>query len=245
LASLGLYLLQTIWSGTLYWYINQRFMLLILSAGVGLLVLASNILPPRSQSQEMGGRNDWHVEPTNAQAHHNHGHRLPAWSMLVVALPLALGVLVPAQPLGTSAIANRGINTTAPLAAGSGGGPVRLDLAPTERSVLDWVRAFNYAESVHEFDGQPADVIGFVYHEPALAEGEFLVSRFAVTCCAADAVAIGVLVRWADAAGLQDNSWVRVTGAVSAGKHQGRDIPVIDAEFVEGIAPPAQPYLYP
>jgi putative membrane protein len=252
LAGLGLYLLQTIWSGRLYWYINERFMPLILTGAIGFLILARLILPrPRASAANAANGHKQHdnvsggSQPSDANHDHSHSHRLPAWSLVIVAVPLALGVLVPARPLGTSAIANKGLNTFAPLTAGNNSGPLRLDLAPTDRTVLDWVRAFNYAESPAEFAGQPADVIGFVYHQAGLGSDEFLVSRFAVTCCSADAVAIGMLVRWPAAAGLQDNGWVRVTGVVEAATYRGQPIPLINAQFVEGVAAPAQPYLYP
>jgi uncharacterized repeat protein (TIGR03943 family) len=167
-----------------------------------------------------------------------------AWGLLVVAVPLLLAWLVPARPLGSSAIANRGINTAAPLTVGSAA-PVQLDLAPTERNVLDWVRAFNYAEDPAAYAGQSADVVGFVYHDGRLPPGQFLVSRFAVTCCSADATAIGLIVSWPGAQDLESNTWVRVRGTVTVGSFSGRPIPHVTAEALEGVEPPGQPYLYP
>jgi uncharacterized repeat protein (TIGR03943 family) len=164
--------------------------------------------------------------------------------LLVVALPVLLGVLIPAKPLGSSAIANRGVNITAPLTAGAAQ-PAKLDLAPTDRNILDWIRAFNYASDPKSFAGQPADVIGFVYHDSRLAGEQFLAGRFTVNCCVADAMAIGVIVQWPDSKGLADNGWVRVRGSVQASEIDGRPIPLIIAESVEPVPPPEQPYLYP
>jgi putative membrane protein len=95
------------------------------------------------------------------------------------------------------------------------------------------------------FDGQQADVVGFVYHDARLAEGQFLVGRFTVTCCVADAAAIGMIVIWPPAQALPANAWVRVRGAVSAATLDGRPIPLIAAESVEQVAEPDNPYLYP
>ena len=243
LAGLGLFLLQKIWTGTLYWYINQRFLLLILAAAVGLLALARLVLPgPRAKATDA----EAHEHDHHAHDGHDHdeGKGAPLWGILILAVPLALGLLVPARPLGSAAIANKGINTTAPLTAGSSA-PVQLELASTDRNVLDWVRAFNYATDPATYAGEAADVTGFVYHAQGLPEGQFLVSRFAVTCCAADATAVGLLVQWPQAAALDNNSWVRVRGAMAVGSYAGRATPLINADSLEGVAEPAQPYLYP
>jgi len=250
LAGLGLFLLHKIWTGTLYWYINQRFMLLILLAAVGLLALAKLVLPSPRRPAAAGEAHD-HAENDHAHDHahdHDHDHGQgqagPAWGLLFLAVPLALGLLVPARPLGTAAIANKGINANAPLTAG-GSAPVQLDLASTDRNVLDWVRAFNYASDPATYTGEAADVIGFVYHPDGLPAGQFLISRFAVTCCSADATAVGLLVNWPDAANLTDNTWVRVRGAMAVGAFAGRPTPLINADSLEGVAEPDQPYLYP
>jgi putative membrane protein len=247
LAGLGLFLLQQIWTGTLYWYINQRFMLLILLAAIGLLALARVVLPSPRAKAEAADPHEHDHEHSEGEAHghdHDENKAAPVWGLLFLALPLVLGLLVPARPLGTAAIANKGINTTAPLTAGSSA-PVQLDLASTDRNVLDWVRAFNYASDPATYTGQPADVIGFVYHAAGLPDGQFLVSRFAVTCCSADAMAIGLLVDWPDSATLENNSWIRVQGPMAVGSFSGRPTPLIEADSLEGVAAPDQPYLYP
>ena len=243
LAGLGLFMLQKLWTGTLYWYINQRFWLLILLAAVGFLVLARVVLPGRGGPEASSDHqhDDEHAHATG----HDHYHGTPrAWGLLFLAIPLLLAVIIPARPLGSSAISNRGINTGAPLTVG-GGTPTQLDLAPTDRNVLDWVRAFNYSGDPQTYAGQPADVVGFVYHDDQLGADVFLVSRFAVTCCSADAMAIGLLVRWPEAASLESNAWVRVRGPVEVGSLRGNPTPLVAAASLEGVEAPAQPYLYP
>ena len=113
LAALGVFLLEKILSGTLFWYINQRFMLLVLAAGVGLLALAQIVfqsLRPRPKPHNPV-EDDHH--PHEHHAGHAHG-TLPVWGLVVVALPVLLGVLIPARPLGTSAIANKGVDSLPP-----------------------------------------------------------------------------------------------------------------------------------
>jgi uncharacterized repeat protein (TIGR03943 family) len=238
LAALGMFLMSKIWSGTLFWYLNQRFLLLVLGAAAGLLALARITLATRPTPA---------VSSTESPTHaHDQPHSsVPMWAVWVMAVPVLLGVLIPARPLGASAMANKGINGSAPLTTSGGGDPVRLDLASTDRTILDWVRAFNFESDARVFEGQAADVVGFVYHDSRLAEEQFLVGRFALTCCVADAVAIGMVVDWAQSQALPTNAWVRVHGLVSAASLDGRPIPRIAADSVEQVAEPDNPYLYP
>jgi len=236
LAGLGIFLLQKIWSGTLYWYISNRFMLLTLLAAIVFLALAQSILPKRKPAETDSEHDHDHT--------HNHGQAAPVWGLVVVALPVILGLLVPAKPLGAAAIANKGINTSAPLVAASNQ-TLRLDIAPEERNILDWIRALNYSSNPAALNGQPADVIGFVYQDSRLGDDEFLVGRFTLNCCVADALAIGMVVKWPEAKTLPANSWVRVTGPVEAAELNGQRLPRITAESVETVPEPSQPYLYP
>jgi uncharacterized repeat protein (TIGR03943 family) len=257
LAGLGIFLLQKIWSGTLYWYISNRFMLLTLLAAILFLALAQSVLPKRKpESAAEGNPKSIDFGPTTGVVGvhiHDDGRAAPVWGLVVVALPVILGLLVPAKPLGAAAIANKGINTTAPLVA-AGNQTLRLDIAPEERNILDWIRALNYSPNpaalngqppIEPFGGQPANVIGFVYQDSRLGDDEFLVGRFTLNCCVADALAIGMVVKWPEARTLPANSWVRVTGPVDAVELAGQRIPRITAESVETVPEPSQPYLYP
>lgn len=240
LLGLGLFFLEKVWAGTVFWYINQRFAFLVVFAGVGFLILASLVRPTRRPATED------HAHEGHTHDHqHDHDHpTMSRWGLAIVAVPLLLGVLVPARPLGSAAIANKGLNLSAPLTA-SEGQLLQLEMASTERNVLDWVRAFNYAADVNLYTGQAADVVGFIYHDPNQPADEFMVSRFAVTCCSADATAIGMVVQWPAASKLTDNTWVRVRGPIDSVIFAGRPTPRILAETVEGVVAPEQPYLYP
>ena len=250
LAAIGLFVLDIIVTGRLSWYINQRYLLVTLAGALGLTALAVvNFLDRRApaHSHEPEEADEEEVLPI----HPDDGDRPPRhsaighWLWLVVALPALLGFLAPARPLGSTAVANKGVSSTAPLTAGGNTQPVKADIAPTDRTVLDWVRAYNFESDPSVFNGQAADVIGFVYHDTRLAAGQFMVVRFGITCCVADAAAIGMIVAWPQSAGLADNSWVRVRGTVAVANLSGRPIPQIQAGSVEPVAEPSNPYLYP
>lgn len=240
MAALGFFLIEKLWSGSLFWYINQRFLPLIVFGAAAALLLAG------------GALSRWRRRPAEHAHDHGHGHdhahpshKVPLWNLIAVALPIALGLLAPARPLGASAVDNRGINVSAPLTAGSAGPAARLDIPSEQRTILDWARAFNYADDPGVFNDQPADVVGFVYHDARLPAGQFMVGRFTITCCAADASAIAMIVQSAQAADLADNTWVRVRGPVRAAEWNGQPVPVILAVSIEPVEQPEHPYMYP
>ncbi len=263
LVLLGLFLFNRLIDGSLFWYINTRFLPLTLVGSIGLIWLARTLLVElqresgedghgtadqtspahghqRAQRYRPDGEHTAHNPPWPA---HAHGRHSPA-ALLMLAIPVLLGVLVPARPLGASAIANKGLSTMAPLRVASADSPLQMELAPTERSVLDWLRAFNQVDDPSRYAGQPAELIGFVYHDPRLPAEQFLLGRFTLTCCVADAAAIGVIVNWPQAAELPTNGWVRVTGTVQVGQLDGSRIPLVLAASIEAVPQPAQPYLY-
>jgi uncharacterized repeat protein (TIGR03943 family) len=156
--------------------------------------------------------------------------------LLIVALPLILGTLIPSQPLGAAAV-------DGDFSAASLGTEAQLSIPPAERNILDWLRAFHASEDSSGFAGQPVDLIGFVYHDATYAPGRFMLARFAISCCVADSRALGLPVVWED---LPDSdTWLHITGTLRIEDFQGRTQPVILPDRVEVIEAPDQPYLYP
>jgi uncharacterized repeat protein (TIGR03943 family) len=82
-----------------------------------------------------------------------------------------------------------------------------------------------------------------VYEDSRLPAGHFLVARFTVSCCVADAFAIGMAVEWSEE--MVVNSWVNVRGPVDVLTVDGQRVPLIRADQVVPVDPPDQPYLYP
>lgn len=234
LFGLSAFLFYKILSGTLYFYINARFTWLVVLGGAVFLALAFFAWPRKDAS--------------HAHEHedhdHGHAHSRSAWPLAILCIPLALGFLVPSRPLDSSALDTRGLTTNALMSIG-GQTAVQLDQPSDQRNVLDWVRAFNFAADPVIYEGEPADVIGFVYQDPRLPEGQFLVGRFAVSCCAADAFAIGMIVQSDEAHHWAANQWVHVNGTIQVSHLDGVAVPLIVAESIKEVSIPPQPYLFP
>jgi uncharacterized repeat protein (TIGR03943 family) len=146
--------------------------------------------------------------------------------------------------LDSSAFAAKGFNTNAPLVSADASAQL-FETDSEERNVLDWIKLFNYEEDAAQFIGQRASVIGFVYFDDRLAENQFFVSRFVVSCCAADGFAVAMAAQWGNAASLEQDSWVLVKGTIESITLDDRRVPMIIAESVQEVPIPNQPYLFP
>ncbi len=93
-----------------------------------------------------------------------------------------------------------------------------------------------------DFAGKELETLGFVYKEPGFASNQFVVARFSVTCCTADASVFGVLVesasKWAK------DSWVQVRGKLELRKVDGFDMLVLKAAHIQPVQAPKDPYVY-
>lgn len=232
LGSLGIFLLAIVGDGRILLYINQRFVLLIVSSAIGFLFLAQAVLKARP-SVPTGGEGE--TEPARTFS------RGALW---LLALPLLVALLVPQRPLGASAASVRGVRAGAPLNLNVGQDALALAVPAQERNVLEWMSAFSASSDLTELAGQPVDVTGFVYRDLRVEPGQFVVTRFSVTCCVADAAAIGLDVSWDGTGQPADNSWVRVRGKMRIDLIDERKIPRVEAESVDVVQAPEQPYLF-
>ncbi len=169
-------------------------------------------------------------------------HTTISWHViLVMALPLVLGTLIPSQPLGASAVRDN-----LSFQAASFGTARVAQKDPLDRNVLDWGRAFaEPGVDPSAFDDLPADFVGFVISEPTFPEGYVVIARSVVRCCVVDIEGVGIPAAWADAHTLRDDQWVRVQGTFTAGIFQDQRTPILHVTSIEVVSQPEQPYLYP
>lgn len=238
---LCIFLIEKFASGRLSWYINPRFQILtalgILLLGAMAQVIFSELRRSKSGSAK---KDDHHLHDHD----HVHAETLPWGNLWFVVLPLVVGILVPARPLDASSVGTRGLTTTAPLVSSDSAAKL-FETASEERTILDWLRIFGSQSDLSSFIGQPASAVGFVFSDEKLTSAQFYLGRYVVSCCAADGVAIAMVVNWPEAASLQEDTWVLVKGPVALFTLDGSPVPMIEATSVEIVEEPEQPYLYP
>ncbi len=227
LICLAIFFIYSIASGNLSNYINQRFAWLsYVAAGLFLLLGIANAVD---------------ILKHRDYALLDRSHAPITWKVIaIVAIPLLLGTLVPSRPLGSAAAAG-GVS----LSAASVTKATTFTTDPLKWNVLDWLRAFNMSDDVTSFNGKQANVIGFVYREGTYPDNQFMVARFTVSCCVADASAIGLPVISDKASDFPADTWVQISGTLKVGKFKGDNWPILQAATITKIDQPEHPYLYP
>lgn len=161
-----------------------------------------------------------------------------AWGLGLVVLPVVILLAMPPATLGTYAAGRRSGFVGSGVSVGGG------DLSSGQITLIDVAAAQASKEGLAALQrraGEPVTFDGLVTNEPGAGPGEFLLTRFIITCCVADATIAQVKVVDAPAGAFTDNQWVSVTGKIYP---LGSDI-LIDASDVHPIPAPQHPYLTP
>jgi putative membrane protein len=95
------------------------------------------------------------------------------------------------------------------------------------------------------FIGKKMELTGFVYRQEEMKDNQFVVGRFAIQCCSADAAPYGVLVQYDRANQFADDSWVTVTGTIQQTKFNDMDIMLLKVEKISKAEPASTQYVYP
>jgi uncharacterized repeat protein (TIGR03943 family) len=160
----------------------------------------------------------------------------------VMLVPLLFMIAVAGQGMGTHALTRKYTGTEQELLSSLMAGKDDLtepqDLNRT-LSLLDIVRKMD------SLDGRPVSTEGLVYRDVNVPADYLLLFRFAIFCCAADAIPVWVVVK-EDMAALENETWVRIDGTFKVARMHGRDVPLIRADAITKLAtpPPGARYLY-
>jgi len=164
---------------------------------------------------------------------------MSAVSFLAFLFPVILTAVVRPGGLSSFAAGKRGISTS--YQAGN-----ILEILKSSMETegkykkLTIKQLIAFAEKKKEaIEGKEVAVEGLVYKVKG-AKDTFILVRFLITCCAADATPLGINIKYEKQNELKQDKWVKVYGkcVVKDGK------PLIIAEKVVEKNPPSDPYLY-
>jgi uncharacterized repeat protein (TIGR03943 family) len=221
-AVIGVLLARLSFQGTFRRYVKPAMGLWLGVAGILLALLGLAVL-----LMHRAAGND--VEASNEHDHGGHG---VAWLLLLPVLAL---LLIAPRPLGSYALGRTG--QAVRVRPGAAAFPA-LDptLGPRVMTLLEFdERALEGDRSGASFASSEVSLTGFV--APSGDEG-FLVARYSIACCAADALAATAhAVGW-DGPRPRRDSWVIVTGQFEP----GGDVPRIRVDSVTPIPAPNDPY---
>ncbi|MDH4112835.1 MAG: TIGR03943 family protein [Actinomycetota bacterium] len=156
------------------------------------------------------------------------------WMFGVIVLPVVLLLALPPVSLNSYAVNRRSNSTGIGSSARVVSGPIDLVDVAAARAVVDAQAALKARA------GERVSIEGFVTEESGEAD-RFQLTRFVITCCVADATISYVTVVDAPPGTFETDQWVRVTGPIYP---LGSDI-LVQAQSIEPIDAPAEPYLTP
>lgn len=211
--TLGLISARMLWTGSFGWFIQQRMRWPLLAATIVLLMLGVY--------EGVKGAQEESDNPNTM--------RLPRAPRIGWMMVLPLVVLVSVAPTGLGAAAADRVENFTPVDSEDLFEDLDTSNGPVELRLLDFVNRALWDEQ-RSVEDTTIRLEGLVVNDPDVPDG-FLLTRFLVSCCAADGVPIQVAVRGVEQS-LPDDTWV-VTEVV----WREPDIPYIEIEddvwFVE------------
>jgi uncharacterized repeat protein (TIGR03943 family) len=167
----------------------------------------------------------------------------PSISSALLLGVAVFGLIYTPRAFASETAAQRGISDTLTLTRSQ---PQRFTRAasPEERTIIDWIRLVNVYPEPDEYVGEAVDVSGFVIQPEGWPPGYLMISRFVLTCCAADAYPVGIPVKLADGQSYAVDSWLKVSGEMVSETLDGRRQIAIAPTTIDPIEEPKNPYQY-
>jgi uncharacterized repeat protein (TIGR03943 family) len=155
---------------------------------------------------------------------------------IVVAtiVPVIVLTSLPPTTLGSYSAGTRAAVSSSRLSPG--------DVATGELSLVDVAAGQTTPEGERALArraGETVRFVGFVARYGSTGADEFMLTRYVVTCCVADATVASVRVVNVTPGRFEENDWVEVTGTIYP---IGREV-IVDASSIEAVQRPERPYL--
>jgi uncharacterized repeat protein (TIGR03943 family) len=160
------------------------------------------------------------------------------WIMGLMVVPVVLVLFAPVTTLGTFSAGKRSSFSGTGFATSAG------DIASGELTLIDVAAGETSPEgerALAKRAGETVRFIGFVAIRDDTAADEFLLARYVVSCCVADATIAEVRVVNVTPGQFANEDWVEVTGTIYP---IGREV-IVDASDIVEVGRPDRPYLTP
>lgn len=99
-------------------------------------------------------------------------------------------------------------------------------------------------QNPERFVGKKVEILGFVFREHDFNEDQFVIARFGLSCCVADASVFGTLATFPEANQYGDDKWVKLEGTLTTADYHDWKLPSIDVSSIEVVEQPETPYVY-
>ncbi len=227
--------LTKLWlSGQLFLLVHPNYIPLTVIAGIGLLVV--------------GGSEAWRVAQRKRYAYTNQQQHVtlikPSLSSSLLLIVAIIALFISPRPFTSEKAIHRGVieniadARTIPKS-------FRASNRPEERTLVEWVRTISAYPEPDAYKGQKVKITGFVVHAPDQPDNTFLLTRFVITCCAADVYPISLPIKITESrTNYPPDRWLQIEGQADVETTDGKRQVVIVANNITAIAEPKNPYDY-
>ncbi len=217
------------WAG-LFWFLmaSDRTAFYLSSRTDWVVPVGAVILTIATVGRFASARSD-HEEPLSSKE---------AWGLGIIVLPVVVVLALPPASLSSFAASRRSSFASAGFVTSA------EDVAEGEISLADVAgarRDDGAMKALVERAGTEVDFTGFVTRDAGMAADEFVLTRFLISCCVADALSVEVRVVGAPPGQFTKDDWVRVAGKIYP---VGGEV-ILDAHSIDGVKRPDKPYLNP
>ncbi len=227
LIGLGLVIAKLLLTGQMHYYLSPG--LDLLSAVTGALLVAMGALELHRSLQARG------AESVGVDG---------LVTLGVLAVPMLLGLTYTPHALSSGALG--GTPAAQLVLAFDAGPPAPSDAAPpTPRHAIDDVAGLlGYLRQAGQTGvGQHVRVRGLVAHDDDLASDQFVLLRYSIVHCVADAQPLGILVLNAQPNGWKNDQWVEIDGTLATQPRGGDRLVAIQVDQILPSEEPLEPYV--
>jgi putative membrane protein len=218
----------SVWAATFWWlFLTDRSSLYLSSRTAWVIPLGAVLMTFAAAGRLLSVRT---ARPEAVRA-----RELAGLGLLLV--PVVVVAASPVTSLGSFAVDRRASFASAFV-------PSSGDISSGELSLADVAGATRVPELMNALVGRAGEevsFVGFVDRDEGMPADEFMLTRFMISCCVADALTVQVRVTGAPPGEFEPDDWVRVTGALYPVE---REV-IVDASSVESVPRPKDPYLNP
>jgi uncharacterized repeat protein (TIGR03943 family) len=241
----GVLMLKYWLDGTLNLLIHPNYFALVVATAIALFLIGgvkSMMLFIKSRHLDSQG---------NQNTDFQHTTLLPVgWSTGILLFTAILGLIITPKVFTSYTAINRGITESLTVTR-LNPTEFRTNVRSDQKSLLDWIRTLNVYPEPDAYQGQSAKITGFVVYPPELGSEYILLSRFVITCCAADAYPVALPVKingdslpGGDRTQYKVDSWFEVSGKMITETLNSKRQLVLLASKLEPIPTPRNPYEY-
>ena len=257
----ALYFTGTIVTGTVYRYVHERHVPMLLLSAAALMLLG--IVKWRQAVTAVSGRMIFQSASASRQTADDTRPQVHTFRRILFALTRYRNLLGPAvfaaALIGMLAAAGTNLRFSQFAYSDSLGESSAVSAAPITvpqpllvqdgRIIMDDVHFSAWISELYTkldlWVGTKITASGSVWKDGDLfASDEFALARMMMVCCAADLQPVGILAKWDEHQTLTDGEWVEITGTIAKTPYKDRFDPLIIVESVKKITPPQQEYVY-